>query len=51
MDVKNESSFEVIILKGVVLAFHRFEIICEEKKLGFGLLEIKFECKLEPREF
>ena len=34
-DVKNESSFEVI--RGVVLAFYRFEIFCEEKKLGFGL--------------
>jgi len=39
--VKNESSFEVIILRGVVLAFYRFEIFCEKKKLGFGLVVLK----------
>ena len=33
--MKNESSFEVIIIRGVVKAFYRFEIFCEEKKLGF----------------
>ena len=42
MNVKNESSFEVIILRGVVLAFYRSEIFCEEKKLGFGLVVLKF---------
>ena len=42
MDVKNGSSFEVIILKGVVLAFYRFEIFYEEKKLGFVLLVLEF---------
>jgi len=39
--VKNESSFEVIILRGVVLAFYRSEIFCEKKKLGFGLVVLK----------
>ena len=39
--MKNESSFEVIILRGVVLAFYRFEIFCEKKKLGFGLIVLK----------
>ena len=39
--MKNESSFEVIILRGVVLAFYRSEIFCEKKKLGFGLVVLK----------
>ena len=39
--MKNESSFEVIILRGVVLAFYRSEIFYEKKKLGFGLVVLK----------
>ena len=39
--MKHESSFEIIILRGVVLAFYRFEIFCEKKKLGFGLVVLK----------
>ena len=42
-DVKNENSFEVIILRGVVLTFYRFEIFCEDKKLVLGLLVLEFE--------
>ena len=42
-DVKNESSFEVIILRGVVLAFYRFEIFCKENFLGFGRLVLEIE--------
>ena len=59
--MKNESSFKVIIPRGVVFAFYRFEIFCEEKKLGFGLLVLEFEnfnrqrwmfeCKLDPHIF
>ena len=40
-DVKNKSCIEIIILRGVVLAFYRSEIFCEEKKLGFGLVVLK----------
>ena len=39
--MKNESSFEVIILREVVLAFYRSEFFCEKKKLGFGLVVLK----------
>ena len=39
--MKNESSFEVIIIRGVVLAFYRSELFYEKKKLGFGLVVLK----------
>ena len=41
--MKNESSFEVIILRGVVLAFYRSEIFHEKKKLVFELAVLKVE--------
>ena len=54
--MKNESSFEVFILKGVVLGRYISKIgHQEEKKSGFGLLvenfnrrRWMFECKLDP---
>ena len=42
-DVKNKSCIEIIILRGVVLAFYSNEISLEEKKLFFWFFIIIVE--------
>ena len=52
--MKNKSSFEIFILKEVVLGRYKFFSVHRKKKLGFGLLVLKyknFKCQVEPPFF
>ena len=42
-DFKNESGFEIVILRGVISAFYRPTSVNRKNKLGFGFLLLKFE--------